>query len=79
MRHFFIDSPDPPHAAPKSIKFLCLLICLEGIATMHKAIPDVATYAAAIDRQRSEHRDILPGLGDAGDCIFGTSEALQAK
>lgn len=57
---------------PKSIKFLCLLTCPEGIATMRKAHPDVAIYTAAIDRQLSEHGYILPGLGDAGDRIFGT-------
>ncbi|WP_210546466.1 uracil phosphoribosyltransferase [Rhodoferax sp. PAMC 29310] len=57
---------------PKSIKFLCLLTCPEGIATMHKLHPDVAIYTAAIDRQLSDHGYILPGLGDAGDRIFGT-------
>jgi uracil phosphoribosyltransferase len=57
---------------PKSIKFLCLLTCPEGIATMHKMHPDVPIYTAAIDRQLSDHGYILPGLGDAGDRIFGT-------
>lgn len=57
---------------PKSIKFVCLLTCPEGIATLHKAHPDVPIYTAAIDRQLSEHGYILPGLGDAGDRIFGT-------
>ena len=57
---------------PKSIKFLCLLTCPEGIATMQQAHPDVAIYTAAIDRQLSDHGYILPGLGDAGDRIFGT-------
>ncbi|WP_296443152.1 uracil phosphoribosyltransferase [Rhodoferax sp. UBA5149] len=57
---------------PKSIKFVCLLTCPEGIATMHKAHPDVPIYTAAIDRQLNEHGYILPGLGDAGDRIFGT-------
>jgi len=57
---------------PKSIKFLCLLTCPEGIAALHKAHPDVAIYTAAIDRQLSDHGYILPGLGDAGDRIFGT-------
>jgi uracil phosphoribosyltransferase len=57
---------------PKSIKFLCLLTCPEGIATMHKLHPDVPIYTAAIDRQLSDHGYILPGLGDAGDRIFGT-------
>lgn len=57
---------------PKSIKFLCLLTCPEGIATMQKLHPDVTIYTAAIDRQLSDHGYILPGLGDAGDRIFGT-------
>ena len=57
---------------PKSIKFVCLLTCPEGIATMHNAHPDVPIYTAAIDRQLNEHGYILPGLGDAGDRIFGT-------
>ena len=57
---------------PKSIKFLCLLTCPEGIATMQKLPPDAQIYTAAIDRQLSDHGYILPGLGDAGDRIFGT-------
>ena len=57
---------------PKSIKFVCLLTCPEGIATMAKAHPDVPIYTAAIDRQLNSHGYILPGLGDAGDRIFGT-------
>ncbi len=57
---------------PKSIKFVCLLTCPEGLAAMEKAHPDVPIYTAAIDRQLDEHGYILPGLGDAGDRIFGT-------
>ena len=57
---------------PKSIKFVCLLTCPEGVAALHKAHPDVPLYTAAIDRQLDEHGYILPGLGDAGDRIFGT-------
>jgi uracil phosphoribosyltransferase len=58
--------------APKSIKFVCLLTCPEGIGALHKAHPDVPIYTAAVDRQLNEHGYILPGLGDAGDRIFGT-------
>ena len=58
--------------APRSIKFVCLLTCPEGIAALQKAHPDVAIYTAAIDRQLDSHGYILPGLGDAGDRIFGT-------
>jgi uracil phosphoribosyltransferase len=57
---------------PKSIKFVCLLTCPEGLAAMEKAHPDVPIYTAAIDRQLNGHGYILPGLGDAGDRIFGT-------
>ena len=57
---------------PKSIKFVCLLTCPEGIAALQKAHPDVPIYTAAIDRQLNDHGYILPGLGDAGDRIFGT-------
>jgi uracil phosphoribosyltransferase len=57
---------------PKSIKFVCLLTCPEGVAAMREAHPDVPIYTAAIDRQLDEHGYILPGLGDAGDRIFGT-------
>jgi uracil phosphoribosyltransferase len=58
---------------PRSIKFACLLTCPEGIATVHRAHPDVPIYTAAIDRELNDHGYILPGLGDAGDRIFGTS------
>jgi uracil phosphoribosyltransferase len=57
---------------PKSIKFVCLLTCPEGVTALHKAHPDVPIYTAAIDRQLNDHGYILPGLGDAGDRIFGT-------
>ena len=57
---------------PRSIKFVCLLTCPEGVAALQKAHPDVDIYTAAIDRQLNEHGYILPGLGDAGDRIFGT-------
>ena len=57
---------------PKSIKFLCLLTCPEGINTMYKEHPDVQIFTAAIDRELNSHGYILPGLGDAGDRIFGT-------
>ncbi len=57
---------------PKSIKFMCLLTAPVGINTLHNAHPDVEIYTAAIDRELNEHGYILPGLGDAGDRIFGT-------
>ena len=57
---------------PKSITFMCLLTAPVGINTLHEAHPDVEIYTAAIDRELNEHGYILPGLGDAGDRIFGT-------
>jgi uracil phosphoribosyltransferase len=57
---------------PRSIKFVCLLTCPEGVQAMQKAHPDVPIYTAAIDRQLNDHGYILPGLGDAGDRMFGT-------
>lgn len=54
------------------IKFLCLVASPEGIATVHEAYPDVQIYTAAIDRELNEQGYILPGIGDAGDRIFGT-------
>ena len=57
---------------PRSLKFLCLLAAPEGIRTLHAEHPDVPIYTAAIDRELNDHGYILPGLGDAGDRIFGT-------
>lgn len=57
---------------PRSIKFLCLLAAPEGVATLQSAHPDVPIFTAAIDRELNSHGYILPGLGDAGDRIFGT-------
>jgi uracil phosphoribosyltransferase len=58
--------------SPRSIRFVCLLAVPEGLARFHDAHPDVPVYTAAIDRQLDEHGYILPGLGDAGDRLFGT-------
>ncbi len=57
---------------PRSIKFLCLVSCPEGINALHAAHPDVPIFTAAVDRELNSHGYILPGLGDAGDRIFGT-------
>lgn len=57
---------------PRSIRFACLLAAPEGIAHFHSLHPDVPITTCAIDRQLNEHGYILPGLGDAGDRIFGT-------
>lgn len=57
---------------PRRIRFVCLLASPEGIAHFHRHHPDVELYTAAIDRGLNEHGYIVPGLGDAGDRIFGT-------
>lgn len=57
---------------PKSIKFLCVIAAPEGIEALTKAHPDVQVYCAAVDEKLNENGYILPGLGDAGDRIFGT-------
>jgi len=57
---------------PRSIKFVCLLTCPEGINVFHAAHPDVPVYTAAIDERLNEKSYIVPGLGDAGDRLFGT-------
>ncbi len=57
---------------PRSIKFVCLLACPEGLNTFHNAHPDVPVFTAAIDERLNEKSYIVPGLGDAGDRLFGT-------
>ena len=57
---------------PKSIRFVSLLAAPEGLKNFHAHHPDVPVYTAAVDRQLNEHGYILPGLGDAGDRLFGT-------
>src|SRR5947209_12648609 len=59
-------------AGVKTMKFVCLVAAPEGIEAIHRHHPEVPIYAAAIDRQLNEKGYILPGLGDAGDRIFGT-------
>ena len=58
---------------PSAIRFLCLLAAPEGIAALHDAHPDVAIWTAAVDEYLNEVGYIVPGLGDAGDRIFGTT------
>ncbi|MEO0351919.1 MAG: uracil phosphoribosyltransferase, partial [Cyanobacteria bacterium P01_A01_bin.15] len=57
---------------PQAIKFVCLLASPEGITNFHGEHPDVPIFTAAIDNQLDDHGYILPGLGDAGDRMFGT-------
>ncbi|MDE2082179.1 MAG: uracil phosphoribosyltransferase [Burkholderiales bacterium] len=57
---------------PRSIRFVCLLAAPEGLAHFHAHHPDVPVFTAAVDRQLNDHGYIVPGLGDAGDRLFGT-------
>ena len=56
----------------KNIRFMCLVAAPEGVAKVLKAHPDVEIYGAALDDHLNDHAYIVPGLGDAGDRIFGT-------
>ncbi len=57
---------------PRSIKFLCIIAAPEGLEALEKAHPDVDIFAAGMDERLNENGYIVPGLGDAGDRIFGT-------
>ena len=57
---------------PKSIKFMCIIAAPEGMKAFTEAHPDVPVYCAAMDERLNDHGYIVPGLGDAGDRIFGT-------
>ena len=56
----------------KRIRFLCIIAAPEGVERMQKEHPDVDLYIGALDERLNEHKYIVPGLGDAGDRIFGT-------
>jgi uracil phosphoribosyltransferase len=85
VRDFFVLDPmlatggsavDAVHAIKRAgaprIRFLCLVAAPEGVRRMLDAHPDVPIYAAALDRELNAQGYILPGLGDAGDRLFGT-------
>jgi uracil phosphoribosyltransferase len=57
---------------PRSIRFACLVACPQGLRNFHDHHPDVPVYTPAVDRGLNSHGYIVPGLGDAGDRIFGT-------
>ncbi len=57
---------------PRSIKFMCLIAAPEGLEALKKAHPDVDIFCAGMDEKLNENGYIVPGLGDAGDRIFGT-------
>lgn len=54
------------------IRLLCLVVAPEGVRRLHEAHPEIQIFCAALDRELNEHGYILPGLGDAGDRLFGT-------
>lgn len=56
----------------KHIKFMCIIAAPEGVKKLHEAYPDVQIYVGHLDRELNENAYICPGLGDAGDRIFGT-------
>ena len=57
----------------KDIMVICIVTCPEGLALVEKEHPEVPIYTAAIDDHLNENKYIVPGLGDAGDRLFGTS------
>jgi uracil phosphoribosyltransferase len=59
-------------AGAMRIRFMCLVAAPEGVKRLASAHPDVVVYCASLDRELNEHGYILPGLGDAGDRLFGT-------
>jgi uracil phosphoribosyltransferase len=56
----------------KDIRFVCVLAAPEGVDVLHGHHPDVQIWAAAVDERLDDHAYIVPGLGDAGDRIYGT-------
>lgn len=60
------------NAGAKNIKIMCIITCPEGIEAVHRVYPDVEIYCGAVDEKLDENLYIVPGMGDAGDRIFGT-------
>ena len=58
--------------ANENIRFMALVAAPEGVQRLHEALPDVPVYTAALDSHLNENAYIVPGLGDAGDRLFGT-------
>ena len=67
-----IDSLKKRGAGAANIKFVCLVAAPEGVKALQEAHPDIDIYTAALDEKLNEHGYIVPGLGDAGDRLFGT-------
>ncbi len=60
------------NAGAKNIKMMCIIACPEGIEAVHSVYPDVEIYCGSVDEKLDERLYIVPGMGDAGDRIFGT-------
>jgi uracil phosphoribosyltransferase len=60
------------HGEPRSIRYGCVLAAPEGVAALQRAHPDVPIWTTALDRELNDHGYIVPGLGDAGDRLYGT-------
>ena len=56
----------------KNIRFMCLIAAPEGVKAIQEAHPEIDIYIAALDEKLNDHGYIVPGLGDAGDRLFGT-------
>ena len=67
-----VDSLKKRNAKAENIKFVCLVAAPEGVKALQEAHPDIEIYTAALDEKLNEHGYIVPGLGDAGDRLFGT-------
>ena len=67
-----IDSLKKRGAGAANIKFVCLVAAPEGVKALQEAHPDIDVFTAALDEKLNDHGYIVPGLGDAGDRIFGT-------
>ena len=63
---------DPKQAGANEIRFVCLLAARPGAEALRAAHPDVPIWAAGMDEQLNDHGYIVPGLGDAGDRMYGT-------
>ncbi len=59
-------------ARPRAIKFVCLVTCRDGVARFHESHPDVPIFTAAVDDTLNAQGFVVPGIGDAGDRLFGT-------
>lgn len=67
-----IDSILERGAKPENIKFICIVAAPEGVKAFHEVHPDIEIYTAALDEKLDENAYIVPGLGDAGDRLYGT-------